>query len=110
MKNMKLMTKEVMIEGSTFALIGFDTPDTMIDFYGNRTYGLIDYKYIDDNGRLAKPLMYGEMAVASTPAKSIERMRQLMICKRWRDEHPDATDHELAKFLMQLYQIEPRKE
>ena len=110
MKNMKVLTKYVMIEGSTFALISFDTPETMIDMYGNRTYGLIDYKYIGDDGRLTKPLMYGEMAVASTPAKSIERMRLLIISRRWKDEHPDATDHELAKFLMQLYQIEPRKE
>lgn len=110
MQNLKVMTKHVMIEGKSFALIRFDTPEQMIDLYGDRTYGLIDYKYIDDDGRLAKPLMYGEMAVASTPAKSIERMRLLIISRRWKDAHPDATDHDLAKFLMKLYQIEPRKE
>ncbi|MBQ3256350.1 MAG: hypothetical protein IJN43_16100 [Ruminococcus sp.] len=106
MKNLKVLTKYVMIEGDTFALISFDTPENMVDMYGSRTYGLIDYKYIGDDGRLTKPLMYGEMAISSTPAKAIEQMRRLTISSRWRDAHPNATDQEFADFLLQLYQIQ----
>lgn len=103
MKNLKVVTKKVLIEGHEFVLISFDSYDEMVKYYGDRTYALIDYKHLDENGRMNKVLTHGEMAPASSPAQAIENMRKQLLCTHWRAEHPNATEQEFVQYLLTVY-------
>lgn len=104
MENLRVITKMVRIEDSEFVLISFDAQtENMKEFYGERVFGLIDYKHLDENGCLNKPLMNGEMAISSTPAEAIERKRKDLLCRRWRAEHPDATEQEFMQYVLTVY-------
>ena len=104
MKGTKVITKYVKIEDREFMLIRFDaTSDNLREYYGDKIYGLIDYEFIGKDGRMIRPLMYGEMAIADTPAKAIDRMRKSLICRKWREEHPEATDQEFMMYVIKVH-------
>jgi hypothetical protein len=104
MEGLTVITKYVKIEDKEFMLIRFDAnSDNMRKYYGDKIYGLIDYEFIGKDGRMTRPLMYGEMAIADTPAKAIDRMRKDLICRKWRKEHPEATEQEWMMYVIKVH-------
>ena len=104
MEGTEVITKYVKIEDKEFILIRFDAnSDYMREYYGDKIYGLVDYEFIGKDGRMIRPLMYGEMAVARTPDEAIDRMRKDLICRKWRKEHPEATDQEWMMFVVKVH-------
>lgn len=104
MEGLKVITKYVKIEDKEFMLIRFDAnSDNLRKYYGDKIYGLIDYEFIGKDGRMTRPLMYGEMAIADTPANAIDRMRKDLICRKWRKEHPEATEQEWMMYVIKVH-------
>ena len=52
---------------------------------------------------MTRPLMYGEMAIADTPANAIDRMRKDLICRKWRKEHPESTEQEWMMYVIKVH-------
>jgi hypothetical protein len=108
MKGLKVIKKYVKIEDKEFMLIRFDAnSDNLRKYYGDKIYGLIDYEFISKlnskYGHMTRPLRYGEMAIADTPANAIDRMRKNLICRKWRKEHPEATDQEWMMYVVKVH-------
>jgi hypothetical protein len=106
MENLKVLTKMVQIEGEQFVLVSFDASEGLKQYYGDRVFGLVNYKHLDERGCLNKPLMNGELAVSATPADAISRKQKDLICQHWRAAHPDATEHEFMQFVLSVYSTE----
>jgi hypothetical protein len=103
MEGLKVITKYVKIEDKELMLIRFDAnSDNLRKYYGDKIYGLIDYEFISKGGRI-RQLMYGEMAIADTPANAIDRMRKNLICRKWRKEHPEATEQEWMMYVVKVH-------
>lgn len=88
---MKTAIKKVIIMGMDFALV--QDPEWGTD----HQYGTVPYSEVDENGRLKRVLNGFEMCVAATPKEAIERREDVLLARKWKAEHPDATDIEEMK-------------
>ena len=57
MKNLTVLSKMVHIEGEQFVLVSFDASEGLKEYYGERVFGLVNYKHLDEHGCLNKPLI-----------------------------------------------------
>ena len=85
---METITKKVTIEGMDFALVKEPAWGT------DHQYGTVPYTEVDENGRLKRVLNGFEMCVAATPEEAIERREDVLLARKWKAEHPDATEVE----------------
>lgn len=85
---METITKKVTIEGMNFALV--KEPEWGAD----HQYGTVPYSEVDEDGRLKRVLNGFEMCVAATPEEAIERREDVLLARKWKAEHPDATEIE----------------
>ena len=88
---MKTVVKKVTIEGMDFALVR--EPEWGAD----HQYGTVPYSEVDENGRLKRVLNGLEMCVAATPEEAIERREDVLLARKWKAEHPGATEIEEMK-------------
>lgn len=99
--NMKVLTKSVNIMDREFVLIT-DTNSK----YHNRTennntyYGLIPYEELED-GKMKRALNGFEIAIADTPAGSIERKTKELRLEQWSKEHPGHTEKQAIEWIME---------
>ena len=103
MKNLTVLTKKVHIEGEQFVLVSFDASEGLKEYYGDRVFGLVNYKHLDEHGCLNKPLMNGELAVSASAAEAIDRKRKDLMCQHWRAKHPDATEQEFMQYVLTVF-------
>ena len=88
---MKTIVKKVVIEGMNFVLVR--EPEWGAD----HQYGTVPYSEVDENGRLKRVLNGFEMCCAATIEEAIERREDVLLARKWKAEHPDATDIEEMK-------------
>lgn len=88
---MKTVVKKVTIEGMDFALV--QEPEWGAD----HQYGTVPYSEVDENGRLKRELNGFEMCVAATPEEAIEQREDVLLARKWKAEHPGATEIEEMK-------------
>lgn len=88
---MKTIVKKVTIEGMDFALVR--EPEWGAD----HQYGTVPYSEVDEDGRLKRVLNGFEMCVAATIEKAIELREDVLLARKWKAEHPDATEIEEMK-------------
>lgn len=85
---MKTVVKKVVIGGMDFALVR--EPEWGAD----HQYGTVPYSEVDEDGRLKRVLNGFEMCVAATPEEAIERREDVLLARKWKAEHPGATEIE----------------
>ena len=83
---MKTVVKKVIIEGMDFAIVKEPA------WGETHQYGTVPYSEVDENGRLKRVLNGFEMCVAATPKEAIERREDVLLARKWKAEHPDATE------------------
>lgn len=99
--NMKVLTKSVNIMDREFVLITDTNPK-----YHNRTennntyYGLIPYEELED-GKMKRTLNGFEIAIADTPAGSIDRKTKELRLEQWSKEHPGHTEKQAIEWIME---------
>ena len=93
---MKTVIKKVIIEGMDFALV--HEPEWGAD----HQYGTVPYSEVDEEGRLKRVLNGFEMCVAATPEKAIESREDVLLARKWKAEHPDATEIEELKAIADI--------
>ena len=89
------VTKRVLILGEYFALVTFDVN-------GERKYGTVPYKYIDERGKTTKRLNLLELHSQNTVAETIKQTEISIIFRRWCKEHPQATEIEKVYKVVEL--------
>ena len=55
-------------------------------------YGTVPYSEVDENGCLKRVLNGFEMCCAASPEKAIEQREDVLLARKWKAEHPDATE------------------
>lgn len=85
---MKTAIKKVTIMGMDFALVQDPEWDE-----GSR-YGTVPYSEVGADGRLKRVLNGFEMCCAATIEKAIEHREDILLARRWKAEHPNATEVE----------------
>ena len=85
---MKTVIKKLILVGECFALV--QNPS----WGKGHQYGTIPYSEVDENGRLKRVLNGFEMCVAATLEEAIERREDILLARRWKAEHPNATEVE----------------
>lgn len=85
---MKTVVKKVTIEGMDFALVR--EPEWDADYQ----YGTVPYSEVDEDGRLKRVLSGFEMCAAATPEEAIESREDVLLARKWKAEHPGATEIE----------------
>lgn len=93
---MKTVIKKVIIEGMDFVLIR--EPKWGED----HQYGTIPYSEIDEEGRLKRVLNGFGMCCAATVEKAIESREDTLLARKWKAEHPDATEIEELKAIAEI--------
>lgn len=93
---MKTAIKKVTIMGMDFALV--QDPEWGAD----HQYGTVPYTEVDEDGRLKRVLNGFEMCVAATPKEAIERREDVLLARKWKAEHPDATEIEELKAIADI--------
>lgn len=88
---MKTIIKKLTLMGESFALVR--EPEWGAD----HQYGTVPYSEVDENGRLKRVLNGFEMCVAATPEEAIERREDVLLARKWKAEHPGATEIEEMK-------------
>ena len=88
---MKTIIKKLTLMGESFALVR--EPEWGAD----HQYGTVPYSEVDENGRLKRVLNGFEMCVAATPEEGIERREDVLLARKWKAEHPGATEIEEMK-------------
>lgn len=83
---MKTVVKKVTIEGMDFALVR--EPEWGAD----HQYGTVPYSEVDEDGRLKRVLNGFEMCCAATVEKAIESREDVLLARKWKAEHPGATE------------------
>lgn len=85
---MKTIIKKLTLVGERFALV--QNPG----WGKGHQYGTIPYSEIDENGNLKRELNGFEMCVAATSKEAIESREDVLLARKWKAEHPDATEIE----------------
>lgn len=93
---METITKKVTIEGMNFALVKEPA------WGADHQYGTVPYSEVDEDGRLKRVLNGFEMCVAATPEEAIERREDVLLARKWKAEHPDATEIEEMKAIADI--------
>lgn len=88
---MKTVIKKVTIMDMDFALV--QDPE----WGESNQYGTVPYSEVDSAGRLKRILNGFEMCCAATPEKAIESREDVLLARKWKAEHPDATEIEEMK-------------
>ena len=83
---MKAVVKKVTIEGMDFVLVR--EPEWGAD----HQYGTVPYSEVDEDGRLKRVLNGFEMCCAATVEKAIESREDVLLARKWKAEHPGATE------------------
>lgn len=85
---METINKKVTIEGMDFAIVKEPA------WGETHQYGTIPYSEVDENGRIKRALNGFEMCCAASPEKAIEQREDVLLARKWKAEHPDATEVE----------------
>lgn len=83
---MKTVVKKIVIEGMDFALVR--EPEWGAD----HQYGTVPYSEVDEDGRLKRTLNGFQMCCAATIEKAIELREDVLLARKWKAEHPNATE------------------
>ena len=83
---METINKKVTIEGMDFAIVKEPA------WGETHQYGTIPYSEVDENGRIKRALNGFEMCCAASPEKAIEQREDVLLARKWKAEHPDATE------------------
>lgn len=83
---METINKKVTIEGMDFAIVKEPA------WGETHQYGTIPYSEVDENGRIKRALNGFEMCCAASPEKAIEQHEDVLLARKWKAEHPDATE------------------
>ena len=85
---METINKKVTIEGMDFAIVKEPA------WGETHQYGTIPYSEVDENGRIKRALNGFEMCCAASPEKAIEQREDVLLARKWKAEHPNATEVE----------------
>ena len=83
---METINKKVTIEGMDFAIVKEPA------WGETHQYGTIPYSEVDENGRIKRALNGFEMCCAASPEKAVEQREDVLLARKWKAEHPDATE------------------
>ena len=83
---METINKKVTIEGMNFAIVKEPA------WGEDHQYGTVPYSEVDENGRIKRVLNGFEMCCAASPEKAIEQREDVLLARKWKAEHPDATE------------------
>ena len=83
---METINKKVTIEGMDFAIVKEPA------WGETHQYGTIPYSEVDENGRIKRALNGFEMCCAASPEKAIEQREDVLLARKWKAEHPGATE------------------
>ena len=99
--NMKVLTKNVNIMDREFVLITDMDPKYHNRAENNNTYyGLIPYEELED-GKMKRALNGFEIAIADTPAGSVDRKTKELRLEQWSKGHPGHTEKQAIEWIME---------
>ena len=97
MKNITKI-KIVIIEGIEHTLFRFDAENEHERYFGERPFGCIDNAKLD-HGRATRAFNGLELNVAETAERSISQATTTIKIKKWKAEHPNASELELLQYV-----------
>lgn len=96
MKNIKVITKTVVIEGVEFVLFQFTAENEREKYFGEKPFGLIEKSLLKTN----KAFNGFDMHISNSPNRCISLARVRILAREFRDTHPNASDEDLLKYLL----------
>lgn len=96
MKNIKVITKTVVIEGTEFVLFQFTAENERERYFGEKPFGLIEKSLLKTN----KTFNGFDMYISVSPDRCISLARTLILAREFRYSHPNASDEDLIKYLV----------
>lgn len=98
MKDIKTITKTVIIEGTEFTLFQFTAENENEKYFGEKPFGLVE-KSLLENG---KALNGFQLNVAETPERCFSMARMNILGRKFKEENPNATEKEFVKYLLSI--------
>lgn len=96
MKDIKTITKTVVIEGTEFVLFQFTAENEHERYFGEKPFGLIEKSLLKTN----KTFNGFDMHISDTPNRCISLARTHILGRKFRDSHSNASDEDLVKYLL----------
>lgn len=104
---MKVITKNVVIEGKEFVLIQ-DQNENFVRVASNQSkiyYGTIPYSELDEQGKLKRQLNGFDMCIGGTIDEALRRRLVNLKMQQYMNENPNATDEMICKKAMVLHSL-----
>ena len=95
MKDIKTITKTVVIEGTAFTLFQFTAENEHERYFGEKPFGLIEKSLLGTK----KTLNGFEMHISETPNGCFRLARSHILGRKFKEENPNASDEEFVKYL-----------
>ena len=96
MKDIKIISKTVVIEGIEFVLFQFTAENEREKYFGEKPFGLIEKTLLKTN----KTFNGFDMHISDSPDRCISLARTQILVREFRDTHPNASDEDLLKYLL----------
>lgn len=96
MKDIKTITKTVVIEGTEFVLFQFTAENECERYFGEKPFGLVEKSLLKTN----KAFNGFDMHISDSPNRCISLARTRILARKFRDSHPNASDEDLVKYLL----------
>lgn len=98
MKDIKTITKTVIIEGTAFTLFQFTAENEHEKYFGEKPFGLVEQSLLGND----KALNGFQLNVAETPERCFSMARTSILIRKFKEANPNATDEELVKYVLTI--------
>lgn len=98
MKDIKTVTKTVVVEGESFVLFQFTAENEHEKYFGDKPFGLIEKSLLETK----RTLNGFDMHISDTPNRCISLARTHILGRKFRESHPNASDEEFVKYLLTI--------
>lgn len=102
MKDIKTITKTVIIEGTEFTLFQFTAENEHEKYFGEKPFGLVEKSLLENGNGNGKALNGFHLNVAETPERCFGMARMNILGRKFKEAHPNATDEEFVKYLISI--------
>lgn len=100
MKDIKTITKTVIVEGVAFVLFQFTAENEQEKYFGEKPFGLIEKSLLKTN----RTFNGFDMHISSTPNDCFNLARTHILACKFRETNPTASDEELIRYLLAVVQ------
>lgn len=98
MKDIRTITKTVIIEGVAFTLFQFTAENEQEEYFGKKPFGLVEKSLLKEG----KALNGFQLNVAETPKRCFRMARMAVLGRKFKEANPNATDKEYLEYLLSI--------